>query len=440
MLFSGDPTKIVDAQLAAFASSANSVTRFAVAFELEQYWLPAKPLKPLWAIYQLVAEPAGVDISFTVTDKEKPWGELLAAMQGFTTFCDVQGLALYSANQPLCLQTVAIAKPWGQEIWYTGVEQRGVASVEGSNQLAAPLPWVMAALPQYLCGEPNGDQARPLILLKILDPAPQPVTGDLYFELHEEKREVYVVTAVEKTAWPDGVGTIRFGFNADKLAEYKNESSFKQAFSQAVKAYEQVRRQLDAQPKLNTADGLYTQEKELRAAMENFTEFLPLQVGDVVKVPCLTPHALQHGVRTVEFQTPVYERLIVSFAQKVLTQDHWDTDKAIELMSLQADLNNDFEQLAASDESAVGVKIERIVDFADFEVRRYSLPAGQQIQLQAADDYALLMAIKGEVRVNEQILNAEQAVFLPKAWAGALIENASAAEMCFLIAHPKALF
>ena len=276
--------------------------------------------------------------------------------------------------------------------------------------------------------------------MKILDPAPQPVTGDLYFELHEQKREVYVVTAVDKAAWPDGIGAIRFGFKAERLAEYASESAFKQAFSQAVKAYEQVRRQLDAQPKLNTAGALYTQEKELRAAMENFTEFLPLQVGDVVKVPCLTPHALQHGVRTVEFQTPVYERLIVSFAQKVLTQDHWDTDKAIELMSLQADLNNDFEQLAASDESAVGVKIERIVDFADFEVRRYSLPAGQQIQLQAADDYALLMAIKGEVPVNEQLLHAEQTVFLPKAWAGALIENTSTAEMCFLIAHPKALF
>ncbi|MCR8921934.1 hypothetical protein NO559_04080 [Dasania sp. GY-MA-18] len=437
MLFSGEPTKIIDAQLAAFNAGGKALMHFAVAFDFEQYWLPAKPIKPLWGLYQFAATTSGIDISFTVTEQNKPWGELLAAMQGFTDFCNEHDLPLFRADQALRLQTVAIAKPWGQEIWYTGIEQRGVAELLASNQLAAPLPWVMAALPQQLCG----DLARSLILLKILDPLPQPVTGDLYFELHEEKREVYVVTAVDKTAWPNGVGAIRFGFKAEKLAEYKDEAAFKQAFLQAVKAYEQVRRTLDEQPQASDDQTLCAKEQELRADMESFTEFLPLRVGDVVKVPCLTPHSLQHGVRTVEFQTPVYERLIVSFAQKVLTQDHWDTDKAVQLMSLAAEPASDFELLPQGSAGlGRGVRIERIVDFDDFEVRRYCLQPSQQTQLPANEQYALLMAIKGELLINDEILSAEQAVFLPKAWGGAVIENNSNEELCFLIAHPKVLF
>ena len=36
-----------------------------------------------------------------------------------------------------------------------------------------------------------------------------------------------------------------------------------------------------------------------------------------------------HGIKVVEFQTPHYERLILMFAQKVITQNHWDTENAI---------------------------------------------------------------------------------------------------------------
>ena len=48
--------------------------------------------------------------------------------------------------------------------------------------------------------------AAPVILLKVLDPHPEPVRGDLYFEVHEHKREVYVVTAVDRNAWPGRPG------------------------------------------------------------------------------------------------------------------------------------------------------------------------------------------------------------------------------------------
>ena len=103
--------------------------------------------------------------------------------------------------------------------------------------------------------------------------------------------------------------------------------------------------------------------------MNRFVARYPLTVGDVVIVPKLVPHALQHGVKVVEFQTPVYERKILSFGQKVLTQSHWDTVEALELADL------DFAQLQAPEmlELDSHLRIERIVNFDTFEVRRILL-------------------------------------------------------------------
>ena len=70
----------------------------------------------------------------------------------------------------------------------------------------------------------------------------------------------------------------------------------------------------------------------------------------------------------VEFQTPTYERFILSFTQKVLTQDYWDTVKAIELMEVQVVQKNTIERLA---ETEVYV-CEQIGKFSDFEAQRFS--------------------------------------------------------------------
>jgi hypothetical protein len=170
-----------------------------------------------------------------------------------------------------------------------------------------------------------------LTLLKILDPSSTPVLGDLYFELHEEKREVYVVTHIDREAWPDGVGYIRYGFAPERVGQFANEAEFRSAYLAAVQAYESVRRALDSLPEGAEPDReLLALEPVLREGMNSFTGLRALRVGDVVEVPLLVPHALLHGVRTVEFQTPTYERKILSFAQKVLTQDHWDTTVGVE--------------------------------------------------------------------------------------------------------------
>ena len=97
----------------------------------------------------------------------------------------------------------------------------------------------------------------------------------------------------------------------------------------AVVMAEQTRQWLAALPQ-----ALLTQEQTLRQTMDGFTALHPLAVGDVIVIPQRLPHALQHGVRTIEFQTPVYERQIVSFAQKVLTQNHWDTAAAMQITQL----------------------------------------------------------------------------------------------------------
>ena len=68
--------------------------------------------------------------------------------------------------------------------------------------------------------------------------------------------------------------------------------------------------------------------------MDGFTSIKELRLGDVIKVPTWTPHSPQHGIRVIEFQTPTYERYIISFEQRVLTQEHWDSEHAIAHMTL----------------------------------------------------------------------------------------------------------
>lgn len=357
-------------------------------------------------------------------------------------------------DQPWRLQVVRIPKPWGQEIWYTGVEERGVCRVEGEDGGSVPLPWLLETLPALATGG-----ARELVLLKILDPRPEPVWGDLYFELHEEKREVYVVTRVDPQAWPDGVGAIRFGFEPSVVASYEDEAAFRLAYRRAVAAYEEVRREIDglldgcrgrAGVGLNEAvapeqmqrwlaglpEELLERERQLREAMDAFTCSLPLRIGDVVKVPCLTPHSLQHGVRTVEFQTPVYERKILSFAQKVLTQGHWDTGDAVALMQVRTPVAEAFATVSEAD----GVLAERIVDFDDFEVQRWRIAAGGRHEMPLSGRYALIMAVEGMARLGSPglTLAPEQACLVPATLASLAVQNAGPQALTLLVAVPAA--
>jgi hypothetical protein len=333
---------------------------------------------------------------------------------------------LVPLDQPVLLGPVSIDKPWGKEIWFTGMESRGESTVVG-DQGSITLSNYLALAPDRLC------RRRPMVLLKILAPNPQPVSGDLYCEVHDEKREVYVVTDVDDVAWPDGTGAIRFGVNQQRRAEFPNDAAFRAGYLEAVKAYESVRRAIDTGQKVEPA-----LEASTRQAMECFTSLQPLAVGDVAVVPTWVPHSLQHGVRVVEFQTPSFERFIISFAQQVLTQDHWDSDHAIANLHLERPENPTFTEVAPG--------LTQIIKFDDFTVWRLELDAGASCQPPLSIPYAVCMNVSGGVSVAGggsvasggsvagQALAPEQACLVPHAALPFTMHNASMQRSVSLIA------
>lgn len=447
---SGSPEACLDHCLQQMSDLSAGSHLLLVSYQLSQYWLPAAPTIGLTALYLLQSHA----ITLAVTDQPMSIeDELLAATpeHAFAVYCQRYQLPRFDTSLPLNLQSLNIAKPWGQEIWYTGVEERGVACfTDGQYQL--PIPYLLSALPARL----TANRWQQLILLKILDPLPDEVFGDLYFELHQEKREVYVVTHVDPKAWPAGEGAIRFGFNQQMRQRFVDDGAFRKAFAEAVNSYRQLRLEIDnlidpmreaqgyalnepveaatmQQWMAAVPSSLQQQERDSRTLMNDFTETLSLQLGDVVKVPCLTPHALQHGVRTVEFQTPVYERMILSFAQKVLTQSEWDSQQAIDIMTIEPPLQDEHTLL----EEGPGYRVERIVDFKDFEVRRIRLASAAAITLAAPAEYALLMTIGESLTIAGQHFAAEQAMLLPASWIGEKATNCGPNELSFLLALPK---
>lgn len=410
----------------------------------KQWYLPGEPLLGLAGALWRCPESSALlvvlredDAGTTVPELSKTPGSVDELRQ----LANAWRAPVLDLSRALRLEPVSIAKPWGREIWYTGMEARGLSAVT-DGRYSIPLAWLIGLFPEQLMGvlDPGGDclddatARRAPNLLKILDPLPEPVYGDLYFELHEEKREVYVVTHIDRSAWPDGVGGIRFGFDAALRASFDSEADFRNAYLQAVTDYREVRVEVDGlvdglreregialhepvpaeqirvwQEELPPA--LLAREAALRATMDAFTSIKPLRVGDVVKVPLLMPHALQHGVRAVEFQTPVYERRILSFAQKVLTQGHWDSSEAVAMMAPDLLDGDDLDVLVDN----ARIRREQIVRFQDFEVQRIVLQPQVQWRLPTSSSYSLVMLVQGSAAVGDQQLEREQAVFVPAA-------------------------
>lgn len=366
-----------------------------------------------------------------------------SARQDYDDLLVSLGLDEINLMEPMKLDRVHIPKPWGQEIWYTGIEKRGICSVQ-----SVPLPWLLDTFGSLLSGT---DSLTP-ILLKQLDPLPDEIYGDLYFELHEEKREVYVVTHVAKSAWPDSVGKIRYGFSQNKISEYDDPKAFRQAYLKAVRAYQKVRNKIDEilddeklkhQLDLDEPVPVSTlrrwqreidphlrqQEDSLRKAMNSFSALKDLHVGDVVAVHPHTPHSLQHGVRVIEFQTPHYERYILSFAQKVVTQDHWDTEKALAQVKFdRIDPSDPVNTLSTEGESI-------IADFEEFTASGILLKAGMEWTLNV-ETYCLVIGVQGSARIGSHTLQPEEGFYIPALSMPLTIFNDSRAATTFLMAKP----
>ena len=420
----GDPLGALADWRAAASSGDRPAAILLVTFELAQYWLRDQPAINLTAVYCLHDDVLQVSVTDTALSVSGASPE-----EQYALWARELGFVCATADGALELGPERIAKPWGQEIWYSGVEERGVCRFR-QGDASTPIPWLQAVMPNGALGNPGTD----LVLLKILDPAAQAVTGDLYFELHEEKREVYVVTHVDEKAWPDGTGAIRYGFDPKAIEKAGSESAFRQQYLAAVRSYEAVRREIDDLPAGDLPSAALTSREEaLREAMNDFTALRRLRVGDVIKVPLLLPHSLQHGVRTIEFQTPVYERKILSFAQQVQTQEHWDTAEAVRQMALLPPSESDLQRL----QGAEGCAVERIVDFEDFEVWRVALQAGAIYCPESIDSYRIAMVVSGKLTLSGLFYGPEQAVLVP---AGSQLELGSAQsgdEVVFLLATPR---
>lgn len=123
---------------------------------------------------------------------------------------------IVNPEQSLRLEVLNIPKPWGHEGWYTGVEKRGVVKVTDEYG-KTELPYALNIFKKQVLA----DHPESLILLKTLNPVSEDVIGDLYYEMHEKKWEVYVVTEIDQTAWPSGTGIIKAGLHPEKIKDYQ---------------------------------------------------------------------------------------------------------------------------------------------------------------------------------------------------------------------------
>jgi hypothetical protein len=355
------------------------------------------------------------EIYTLISDHEFPPGTDPDNLGDLTAAANKAGSEPICLTRPFELETVSIQKPWGQEIWYSGIEQRGVSTVK-----SVPLPWLLSVFGDYL-----GCSGTPM-LLKILAPVPEPNLGDLYFEMHEKKIEVYVVTQIDPEAWPTGPGKIRYGFDQDVINEFESVDRFRDSYQLAVTEYRLTRNEVDAQLKLlkkqqGLAAGnllapaeynefiaqidpqLKAREEQLRQVMYRHTGMLDLNVGDVVTVAPMVPHSLQHGVRVIEFQTPHYERYILSFGQEVLTQDHWDTDSAIAGARTEISTPEPPVQIEPGQ--------DLIADFDAFKVTRLILDPGYSAQT-LHTNYTIVIGVAGEMALDDlTAVGPEQAFF-----------------------------
>lgn len=290
-------------------------------------------------------------------------------------------------SEPARLLPARIPKPWGEELWFSGVEERGESSVviEG---IESPLSAVLATLDA---------SATDLPLLKILAPSAEAELGDLYFEAHQHKREVYIVTGISAAAWPSGVGEMRFGFSQAARAQAESDDDFRSAYLGAVKRYRAIRARIEAGEKF-----LRTAEAAARKAMERFINTRTLSLGEVVTVDTWLPHGLRHGVRVVEFQTPSYDRYLLSFGQKAWTQSDWDTERALQNLRLDVpDRTSGANSLSGSSE---------VARFDDLSIERYSEGEARCLE---ATTLTVVMAIAGDCRVGRLTLQHEQAALIP---------------------------
>ena len=264
-------------------------------------------------------------------------------------------------TDPCALRPATVTKPWGREVWYSGVEARGESAV---CTTAGVVP-----LSRYLR---ERGRTKPVILLKSLLAS----TGDLYLEVHETKSEVYVVDEI------DGNGRMLLGPRPEVLARL-GEAAFREAVRRAAGQAEAGEAAIEA--------------------VQSFMNPVLLHPGDAVTIPRRVPHSLLKGVHVIEFQTPVFERKILAASQPVVTQQGWDIDAAVAAMELAV-------QPGVLSPEGDGIQV--IARAPDFRVTRYRLASGGSF---GVPPWSLGWVVYGTMRCREHRFQARTAFLAPAA-------------------------
>lgn len=368
----------------------------------------------------------------------------------------------YKPQSPGFLQPTVVVKPWGFEQWWSGIEQRGISHI-------TPHPKAEGVrLSTYLdfFGEAALESPpRAPILLKTLSPFPHPIRGNLYYELHLQKSEVYIVCRIQGNTPKDthpSSATLYVGVSQDKRSSYASDDAFRHAFAQALCEYETVQQHISAsledfyrraqaqcaqrdfsrkkerwwwqQQVQNSEELISTSLKHKRAQLKRrlmeFFHPVEVKVGDVISIPPRVPHSLQHGIEVIEFQSPSYERTILAFDQKVWTQDHWDIQDAMQHMCLHPHRDHlSLDHLCSSEPQAAQRFL--VATFADFKVFLLTVPPNTSLQLSGEGKHSLLKVLAGTAvadfkGLQQTLITTEYALFLPAALTSFTLQHSGA--------------
>jgi len=328
--------------------------------------------------------------------------------------------------QALRLLPVSIAKPWGRELWYTAVEERGISRADCAG-VPVDLPRLFSRQGQWGIGD-----ARQLLLLKALVANAGAERGQLYLELHQHKWEAYLVTHLDPRAWPEGVATMRLGTNSQLLTAYGCERRFRRDLAAALHDCESLRAK--AHSGEGTAAAVSDEEQAARAHLAQFWGYRQIRVGDSVLIPPRIPHGLPHGVRVLEVQTPHYERLVLCFNQRMQTQTAWDIEEGLALM----DLADPPPPGATPLPSPSGCRIEELLETPFFVLRRLTLEPGRRLELPLTRLYGLLCVVAGQGSAGSAQLRCGENWLLPAYRGELLLENQGWEPWVLLLTEPNA--
>ena len=124
------------------------------------------------------------------------------------------------------------------------------------------------------------------------------------------------------------------------------------------------------------------------------------------------------------------------FAQKVLTQEYWDTTAALKKMMKEVYSSPPPKLVYESDM----VRMEQFVDFPNFKAHRVLLEPGGSFHQKLKGGYHLLIAVTGDTIVDgkgfQEKISPSEAMFMPAAALEYLLINAGNQTLILLSAQP----